>query len=823
MRILYFSLFFILISNAFAQTPLYIDDFDNGIISIENSSAFDFSVVENNLEIQGNGSGGQWTAISYKMHSNGTDATINVSSSPKLFLKAKANPGLEFRIDLQDATGYVTNLNATSVNLTGNYAIYEFDFSGKFSDGGYGGPCTNGPCTVDETKITHLSIFAKPGTGGYNGTITIDWISLGYQYDNGTPTPNHTIRYNQVGYFTNRNKIISVNSPNNFNGLSYTIKNSSDVIVKSGTTGTTNFWYDAQEYVSNIDFSEINTADDYTIDIDGVTESFTIGENVYEDLADAVFKYYYYNRASTPITSAYGGQWSRPTGIPDTQIKIHSSAATAARPENSVISAPKGWYDAGDYNKYIVNSGISTYTLLAAYEHFNTYYETKNFNIPESNNNLPDILDEVLWNLDWMLSMQDPNDGGVYHKLTGLNFSGIVMPNEYNLQRYVVKKSTAAALNFAAVTATAARIFEDFESEIPGYSAKLIQASKYAYAWAKANPNNFFNNPNGVSTGEYGDSNLTDEFQWAAVELFITTKENTYKNDVRIYTIANNAPSWQGVASLALFSLNHHSSSIFSDLDINQAETKLLSQADNIEALVNNSPMRISMAANDYVWGSNGMAANQVFYLIRAYELTTETKYLDAAYTAMDYLLGRNGTGYSYVTGFGNVTPTKPHHRISEADNVSEAVPGMLVGGPHPGQQDNCSYPSNLAAKSFSDTWCSYASNEVTINWNAPMLYAINALQNYQNQETALSNEDLIKNDNDVSIYPNPVSSNLYFNSNSHDLRNIEVYSIQGKKVFASNGTLIKNNIDFSSFKPGIYFLKINTDKGSITKKIIKK
>ena len=103
--------------------------------------------------------------------------------------------------------------------------------------------------------------------------------------------------------------------------------------------------------------------------------------------------------------------------------------------------------------------------------------------------------------------------------------------------------------------------------------------------------------------------------------------------------------------------------------------------------------MRISMAANDYVWGSNGMAANQVFYLIRAYELTTETKYLDAAYTAMDYLLGRNGTGYSYVTGFGNVTPTKPHHRISEADNVSEAVPGMLVGGPHPGQQDNCSYP----------------------------------------------------------------------------------------------------------------------------------
>lgn len=270
MKQFYFFCVFILTFNLFAQDPIYVDDFDNGIISTEASSAFAFSIVDNNLEIKGNGTGGQWTAISYKMHSNGTEATIDISASTKLYLKAKANPGLEFRVDLQDATGYVTNLNATSVNLTNNFAIYEFDFSGKFSDGGYGGPCTNGPCSVDKTKITNLSIFARPGTGGYDGTVTIDWISLGSEFTDGTPTPKHSIRYNQVGYFKNRDKIVSVNSPKNFTGLNYTIKNSSDEIVKTGTTGTTKFWFDAQEYVAHIDFSEINISGEYTIDVDGV-------------------------------------------------------------------------------------------------------------------------------------------------------------------------------------------------------------------------------------------------------------------------------------------------------------------------------------------------------------------------------------------------------------------------------------------------------------------------------------------------------------------------------------------------------------------------
>src|SRR5690606_23356989 len=130
-------------------------------------------------------------------------------------------------------------------------------------------------------------------------------------------------------------------------------------------------------------------------------------------------------RASMELEEEYAGAWSRPAGHPDTQVEIHTSAAGKDRPAGTFIPSPGGWYDAGDYNKYIVNSGITTGTLLSAYEDFPAYFNALELKIPESKNNLPDLLDEVLYNLRWMLSMQDPADGGVYHKLTTADFEGM--------------------------------------------------------------------------------------------------------------------------------------------------------------------------------------------------------------------------------------------------------------------------------------------------------------------------------------------------------------------------------------------------------------
>ena len=148
------------------------------------------------------------------------------------------------------------------------------------------------------------------------------------------------------------------------------------------------------------------------------SDNFTIAANEYVAINRAAIRSYYLNRASIELLPKFAGTYARAEGHPDDHVLIHASAASEQRPEGTVISAPKGWYDAGDYNKYIVNSGITAYTLLAAYEQFPNYYNKQVLNIPESGNKVPDLLNEVMWNLQWMLAMQDPNDGGVYHKLT---------------------------------------------------------------------------------------------------------------------------------------------------------------------------------------------------------------------------------------------------------------------------------------------------------------------------------------------------------------------------------------------------------------------
>ncbi len=134
--------------------------------------------------------------------------------------------------------------------------------------------------------------------------------------------------------------------------------------------------------------------------------------------------------------------------------------------------------------------------------------------------------------------------------------------------------------------------------------------------------------------------------------------------------------------------------------------------------------------AHDFAWGSNAVASNQGIALIQAYKLTKNKKYLDAALGNLDYILGRNATGYSFLTGFGSKQVMHPHHRPSIADGIVEPVPGLLSGGPNPGQQDKCAgYPNNFADESFVDADCSYASNEIAINWNAPFVYLAVAIE----------------------------------------------------------------------------------------------
>lgn len=552
--------------------------------------------------------------------------------------------------------------------------------------------------------------------------------------------PN-VIRLNQVGFYPKAPKVAIIASDA---ADAFEVKEAkSGKTVLKGQLGGVRTSQHSGKHTRLADFSNLRKPGSYIIEIDGLGKSapFRISGRVHRNVAEAALKGFYYQRASMELPEKFAGKWARPTGHPDDKVLIHASAVSNGRPENTVISSTRGWYDAGDYNKYIVNSGITMGTLLSLYEDYPLYFEDFNTNIPESNNGVPDLLDEVAWNLRWMLTMQDPTDGGVYHKLTNPRFDGMIMPDAAKNPRYVVQKGTAAALDFTAVMAQASRVFKNFDNKFPGLADSCTTAAVKGWQWAEKHPAVMYNqdamnkefDPD-VATGAYGDRSVKDEWIWAACEMYAATGKPAYLKEIDLEMQQPMAlPTWSQVKTLGYYTLLRFAEKLKLPTEqSNAVRSNVIAYSSQLLTDLETQPYHTVMGkkAQDYAWGSSAVAANQGIALLYAYRLTKDQKYLHAALGNLDYLLGRNATGYCFLTGFGSKRVMHPHHRLSIADGVVDPVPGLLSGGPNPGQQDKCTgYPNRFADESFTDNDCSYASNEIAINWNAPMVYLAAALE----------------------------------------------------------------------------------------------
>jgi endoglucanase len=551
------------------------------------------------------------------------------------------------------------------------------------------------------------------------------------------------VRMNQIGFHTDGAKrAVILNST----AEPIVVHNSQGATVATATVTGAKNWAPSGENALVADFSDLSIPGTYSL-YQGTTKigrDFTVSATPFEAILKGSLKFYYYQRASFALSSTYAGVYARPAGHPDNNVS-KSFAGGGAN-----LSSPKGWYDAGDYGKYIVNSGITTSTLMLLYEHYQAYFDALTWNIPESANAKSDLLDEIKWNLDWMLTMQT-TDGGVYSKLTTEVFSDAVMPNADVATRYVFMKTTAATFDFAAVMAQASRLYNTYDA---AFATTCLAASERAYSWGKANSSIYYLQPASVNTGEYGDNNATDERLWAATQLYLSTKTAGYLTDISALRIQATTPDWgsvgmMGFMTMALYPTEFGTTAI-------SAKDSVLRVANTLRDVSESSGYGVPITSNDFVWGSNAVAANQGMVLLHAYYLTQDLRYLHAARQAMDYLLGRNPLDRTYLTGFGVNSPMNPHHRPSQADGITAPVPGMLAGGPHTGGQDvgtdtwTCSnyVVAGKPALSYTDNTCSYATNEIAINWNAPFAYLSGSLE-------ALYNGELFMGKN---LNPSPVS-----------------------------------------------------------------
>jgi endoglucanase len=531
------------------------------------------------------------------------------------------------------------------------------------------------------------------------------------------------IRVNQIGFYPGSVKQFIVVD---MNVSKFDIIDNENKVVFSGALINNGIWDSSGEKVMLGDFSSFKRPGTYRILLDNETVSFPfdIGNALYQEALNAAIKSYYYQRASMGIEETYGGIYARASGHPDDACSYHTSSGKTA----GTLNAPGGWYDAGDYGKYIVNASLSVSQMLHLIEQYPEIIKDGTLNIPESGNGISDLWDELKYELDWILTMQD-DDGGVYHKLTAKGFSNFIMPEDYDLDRYIIGKATAASLNFAGVLAQAARLYQSID---PEWSANALAASKKAWLWALANDNVAYSNPEDVSTGAYDDTVFSDDFYWAAAELYITTKEDAYLNYLNEnpqnyrHELTN---SWKFfVRNMGFHSLLENRK-ILNEQFRNSLIKGHMELANDILKKIAENPYRIALER--FEWGSNSDILNQAMILCIAHRISGEEKYLIGAEQINDYIYGKNATSYCFLTGYGSNQVMNPHHRPSGADGIDNPIPGFIAGGPNGDKQDShlVNYESDFPAKAFMDVEASFASNEVCLNWNAPAVYVLGYLE----------------------------------------------------------------------------------------------
>lgn len=523
------------------------------------------------------------------------------------------------------------------------------------------------------------------------------------------------VNLNQAGYFPSDKKIAVVRSKGSekIKGTFDVIDTESGKTVYSGKLKKSRQNEASAEQTALADFSKLKSEGTYKISAGAYGESFpfSISKHAYSDLFKSALRFFYLQRCGTAVEDA---SFSHPA--------CHASRAVVYGDVETSFDVSGGWHDAGDYGRYVVPAAKAVCDLLLAFE-----------NYPQAFPSADSILDEVQYELDWMLKMQLQDSGAVFHKVTCKDFPGEVMPQDETDRLVLCPVSTAATADFAAAMAMASRIYAG-RTESSRYAA----AAKKAWEYLEKTPSDGkgFSNPILFTTGAYDDAHDEDERFWAAAELYKTFKDESYLSYIKQAdpeTIGK-AFGWQQVGLYGLYA--YLTSGAPKDAFFKKAEKAFLAQADEKLRNAAADSYAVSLTKYEYVWGSNMCAANNGMLLLLADLLSPHKKYVSCAKSQLDYLLGTNTNSYCFVTGFGTLSPTLPHHRPSQV--VRKAMPGMLVGGPDfkledPFARANLSDAPHAAC--YIDSVQSYSCNEVTIYWNSPLVYLLAGCSTLQNAD----------------------------------------------------------------------------------------
>lgn len=550
------------------------------------------------------------------------------------------------------------------------------------------------------------------------------------------------VRLNSIGFIPNGAKgVTSAQTATTFE-----VRNSTGgAVVYNGNFGGAINASDSGETLYKADFTSFTTPGRYYVNVPGVGRSvdFDIAEDVYNTPYFVAMRAMYLWRCGMAVSAQHGSNT-----YSHAACHLNDANQNYIGLGNNIRDGKGGWHDAGDFNKYTVNAGITMGMFFMAWEHFGDVLNTIPLNYMPSTvsgypgynvSAYPDYLKELRWEMDWVLKMQYPDGSGrVSHKLSAISFCSFIMPEDETATRYYVDWGSAATADFVAMCAMAARIFQPYD---PVYAQTCLDAAWVSYDFLRANTANKNPDQSAFGTGGYGTADGDDRL-WAASEMWATTGSTTAHQD---FTTRANGYSdktdevfdWGDVKNLGMFTYLMSSRTGKNATVLNQIQTALLADANAIVTKRNNHGYARPLGTS-YVWGCNGSVARQAMILQIANMVSPNVNYTNTALDSLGHLFGRNYFNRSFVTALGSNPPMFPHDRPSGADGIAAPWPGYLVGG-SPGTHDTCpSCPLSgkdqalyalgaglPIARYWLDVEASFGSNEIAVNWQGALVYAL--------------------------------------------------------------------------------------------------
>ena len=688
-------------------------------------------------------------------------------------------------------------------------------------------------------------------------------------------TVNNLIIVDQFGYRPEAQKIAVIKDPVtgldasiSFSpGNTYALVNASN--DQQVFTNSIDSWKDGDEHdqsgdrVWHFDFSEVQDFGTYyVLDIQNNVRSFDfeIKPDVYADVLKQAFRTFYYQRVGFAKEAPFADPaWEDEASHIGPQQDFQARVFDRPNDASTERDVSGGWYDAGDYNKYTIWNSNYIYEMMLAYEE-NPVAWSDDFNIPESGNGIPDILDEVKWGMDHILRLQN-EDGSMISVIDEPHSSP---PSASSGQTLYGAVNTTATLGSAGAFAYGAKVFGSIG--MTEYAEILEQAAIDAWTWANANPNVIWRNNDAAfgSAGIAAGQQETDDYgrfgykMRAAEHLYEITSETVYKDyfesnydQIHLiqWTFAFPFETREQEILLYYTKLPGASESVVNN--IKNTYRSAMESGDNFNTFDDQTDPYLSHMAN-YVWGSNSTKANQgnMFYDMLVYDINSARNddALVSAENYIHYIHGLNPINRVYLSNMydfgGDLCVNQFFHGWYEDghplwDEVGVSTygpaPGFLVGGPNPSYTrasccpNNCGSASNNALcngvdiNAFNQQPAMKAYMDINDNWplNSWQLTEnslgyqtayLRILSKFVDQSGVITstNDFVDKKASTLNVYPNPAKSQLVISGGIQKGDILIITNQLGNIILQSEVDSDNYIVNLSNFGSGIYFASVN-------------